>query len=371
MDTMVAEPGRAGKRPIVAGLTRRSDGSACDAAAMDDAEVRRAWMAGQRLEPRARGDAATVARAVVGLQAQDAAAARLAVRVRSRGLTAAAVDGDEAVVRTWAWRRTLHLLHADDVPWVLSLVAPGAARAVAARWRQLGLDEALYHRARALIGEALAGGPRSRADLRSALAAEGIDASGQRLPHLVGRAALDGLLQARLDGTYTALRLPPAPSREEALAALARRYLAAYGPAEPRDLAAWSGLAAADVRAAWATLGGDLEEVTVRRRPAWRLRATPAPPPRAPIVRLLPAFDTALLGHRSRELIVDPEHARRVRPGGGWLHPVVLVDGRAVATWRLAGGDVTVEPFSALPDEALPGLEEEIADVRRFGARQR
>jgi Winged helix DNA-binding domain len=122
------------------------------------------------------------------------------------------------------------------------------------------------------------------------------------------------------------------------------------------------------VHAAWATLEGRLEAVTVRGRPAWRLRGASAPPPPTdPVVRLLPAFDTTLLGHRSRELIVDAEHARRVWPGGGWLHPVVLLDGRAVATWRVARGDVSLEPFVALPDGAAAGLEAEIADVGRFG----
>ena len=336
---------------------------------MTDDEVRRLRMGGQRLEPRASGGAVDVVRAVCGIQAQDAAAARLSVRVRSTGLTAAGVDAEPGLVRTWAWRGTLHLLATEDAPWILSLVAGPRVRGAGARWRQLGLDEALYARARDVLAAAVAEAPRTRAELRAALAAEGIDATGQRLPHLVARAAVEGVLVAGLDDTYRAYRNAPPPARDEAIAELARRYLAAYGPAEPRDLAAWSGLPAADVRAAWATLEGRLEEVAVRGRPAWVLAGAVAPPPPAePVVRLLPAFDTALLGHRSRDLIVDRERARRVWPGGGWLHPVLLVDGRAAGTWRASRGRVTVEPFAPLPERARAALDAEMADVARFSA---
>src|SRR5690242_7576631 len=119
-------------------------------------------MAANRLQPRCQGGVADVVRAVCGIQAQDAAAARLSIRVRSEGLQASHVDAAEDVVRVWAWRGTLHLLAREDVPWVLALVAAGANRAVAARWRELGLDDALYERAREVI---LARVPATRAEL--------------------------------------------------------------------------------------------------------------------------------------------------------------------------------------------------------------
>ena len=293
-------------------------------------------MAANRLEPRCRGGVADVVRAVCGIQAQDAAAARLSVRVRSEGLVAADVDASEDVVRVWAWRGTLHLLAREDVPWVLSLVAPGAHRAVAARWRALGLDDAVYEQAREAI---LARLPATRAQLRDALAEAGVDASGQRLPHLVRRVALEGRLHHPLDGTFAPLDLPPAPPREEALAELGRRYAAAYGPASADDLAAWSGLPVRDARAAW--LESDVDGP-------------------GGAVRLLPAFDTYLLGYRDRSHAVPEEFTRRVWPGGGWIHPVVLVDGVAAGTWKVDGG---VDAWASIP---RAGLSAELDDVRRF-----
>ncbi len=257
-----------------------------------------------------------------GIQAQDAAAARLSVRARCEGATAV-----EGLVRTWAWRGTLHLLAPEDVPWVLSAVGPWRETE---RWRQLGLDEIAYERARATILDAL---PATRAELRERLGADG---EGQRLPHLAARVAREGQLELRLDDTFAALELPPPPPRKQALEELGRRYATAFGPSAPEDLAKWSGV-----------------------RGAPHEPGDPEPGPAS--VRLLPAFDTYLLGYADRSEVVAPEHAQRVFPGGGWIHPVVLVDGRAAGTWKIERGDVVVDGF-----EPLPGLADEIADVLRF-----
>jgi hypothetical protein len=78
-------------------------------------------------------------------------------------------------------------------------------------------------------------------------------------------------------------------------------------------------------------------------------------------LRLVPAYDELLLGWRDRTPVVAAAHARRVHPGGGLLRAVVLEGGRAVGTWQLRGGRVTVEPFVEIADAA--GLAAEIARV--------
>jgi len=50
-------------------------------------------------------------------------------------------------------------------------------------------------------------------------------------------------------------------------------------------------------------------------------------------VRLLPVFDEYLLGWKDRQLIASASRWKTIQRGGGWLHPVVLVDGRARGTW--------------------------------------
>jgi hypothetical protein len=185
--------------------------------------------------------------------------------------------------------------------------------------------------------------PVARPELRERLAAAGVDADGQRLPHLVMRAAREGLVCLGLDDRIQPLVVGDLPPREDALARLAARYLDGFGPAERDDLRAWSGLPARDVEAAWAAA------------PA----VSPARGGGEPSVRLLPAFDTYLLGYRERP--VPAEHAARVRPGGGIIRPTVVVDGVVAGTWRLDGDSVVVDAFGAVPP-----LDEEVAHLSRF-----
>jgi winged helix DNA-binding protein len=85
-------------------------------------------------------------------------------------------------------------------------------------------------------------------------------------------------------------------------------------------------------------------------------------------VRLVPNFDTYMLGYEDRKLTVEEKYSRRILRGGGWVHPAVIRDGLAVATWRYDGKNdvVVMEPFGA-PDSSLqPLLRNEVEDVGRF-----
>ena len=82
---------------------------------------------------------------------------------------------------------------------------------------------------------------------------------------------------------------------------------------------------------------------------------------------LLGAFDPYLLGYRGYGHVVGEEHVRKVWPGGGWIHPVVLVGGVVAGTWKLDGPRLVVDAFGAIPRE---GLEAEAQDVARFLGRE-
>jgi hypothetical protein len=324
--------------------------------------------------------------AVVGVQAQISSAGNLSVRARQGGLTAEGVERarvqERSIIRAWAMRGTLHVVATEDYGWLVGLLGPIAVAASARRRAELGLDEDVYARAlKASVELIAAGGPLTRGDLAAGLKARGIDVSGQRAPHLVGRASLEGVLCHGPDvkGKPTvALLADWAPNvvvdvkRDAALAELAVRYLRAFGPAGPRDLGAWSGLPQKDARAAFAAIGDPLEEVAVGGEPAWRLAGTPldAEPGSEPVVRLLPHFDTYLLGYEGRHLAVERPFGKRVLPGGGWLHPTVAVDGQVVAVWKAerAKGTlaVTVEPFGRLGRDLRAGITQEASDVARF-----
>ena len=353
----------------------------------DGDRLRRLRMRAQRLTGRRPREVAELVRAVGGLQAQDTKASRLAVRARSRGLDQEAVrkacNRDRSVVRTWVMRGTLHMVAAEDAGWLVALLGPGFAAGNRRRRLQLGLDDRRCEQALEVLPAVLADGPLSRGELVRALAAKGVrvDPGGQAPAHLVGYAAMRGLICRGPDlhgdeASYVLLEQWAGPGRalgpDEALAELARRYLVGHGPAAPEDLAAWSGLALGRARQAVALAAADLREVELGGRRLWAPAGTVAArSPAGPVVRLLGRFDDYLLGWRDRDLILDPAFARRIQAGGGWIHPAVVADGRVAGTWRArrTGGrlEVTVEPFAGrLPPGTGPALAAETADLGRF-----
>lgn len=330
---------------------------------MSDLAVARAHS--QRLLGKRLTDPAAVVREVVGVQAQDGTAGTLSIRVRSRGLTRDDVERalveERSIVRLWTMRGTIHFVAAEDAAWLVELLAPPTLRDTHRRLGQLGVPEADRPRSVALIRSALAQhGPLTRAALMRHLAREGIVTEGQAAAHLTRLAALEGHVcfgppergkpTFVLRDDWLGRDLPRMP-RDRAAAELAARYVRAFGPAEPEDFAAWSGLPMGDARAAWPSAA-----------PARRAIAAPDPP----ITRLLPAFDTYLLGYRSREFMVASGHAREVWPGGGIVRPTVVENGRAVATWTRNGTNIEIDPF----DEHDVRADDEVADFQRFlGAR--
>jgi hypothetical protein len=325
-----------------------------------------------------------------GIQAQDANAATLVVRVRSAGLVAADVERarvqERSIIRTWGQRGTLHLLATEDLGWLLALLGPVFIAGDRRRRAELGLDEETCIKGIAAMRDILANqGALTRAELVEQLAVKtGMRLEGQAAPHLIFRAAFEGIVCLGPDRgakpTYVLLddwvdsTKMISLSRDAACAELARRYIAAYGPAEQEDLAAWSGLSMGEVRAGWKSMANDLIDVEVAGRVGWMLKAHLARldefSVEAPVVRLLPGFDTYLLGYRSRNLVVLPQFGRRINAGGGMVHPTLIVDGRAMGTWRFkrwkGSMDVVLEPFEELAAEVQPGLEAEVGDIARF-----
>jgi len=323
-------------------------------------------------------------------------AAPLAIRARTNGLMAAGVEQarvrERSVVRTWAMRSTLHLVASDDLGWLLGLLGPGFAAAGKRRRAQLGLDEAASTRGVRIIRDAIVQcGPLTRAEVAERLAAHALPATGQAPIHLIALAAMQGIVCLGPDHgkkpTYALLDdwVKPGATlpREQALMELARRYLAAHAPATVEDYAAWSGLPLGEARTAWRELstelldvemeqagpGGDSKGGTlqiVRAQSPWLDALSDG----RTTVRLLPSFDPYLLGYRNRALAVPPEHAKRIHPGGGIIHPALVVNGQTAGSWRIKRSpkklEVVVAPFGKLTDEVVNGLEAEVADIGRF-----
>lgn len=359
---------------------------------LSDDQIRRLRLRAQQLSQEPAGEpvpAAQVVKRVCGLQAQDLRAAELAVRARSPRITAAVIEQarlqERSVLRLWAMRGTLHLLATEDFRWLLPLLGPVFIAAGDRRRQELGLDEAMSVKGVDVIQEALAEqGPLTRKEIAPYLQTAGIRTEGQALIHLIALAALEGVLCCgpERDGEPTYVRIKDwigrqpfiSLPREAALAELARRYFRAYGPASLDDLAAWSGLKIGELRPACQQIAGEMVQVDAAGQLNWlpkeQLEWVDLPQPESPLVRLLPRFDTYLLGYSSRKLAVAPQHEKRIHPGGGILHPVLLVDGRLLGVWGLKSRrgllEVVVEPFAVLAAPVRAGLDVEVAAMGHF-----
>ncbi len=327
----------------------------------------------QGLAGRPERDAAEVAGRLLAVQGQDPRGARLAVRARSEGLTAADVDRalseERSLLITWLNRGTLHLVRSEDYPWLQMLTTPPLLTSCGRRLRQEGVTTQQGEKAVKTIERSLAKeGPLTRHQLRERLDSAGIPTAGQALIHLLFLAAVRGVVvrgpMVGKDHAYVLVadwldRTKPV-DRDVALAELARRYVVGHAPANDRDLARWAGLPLRDARAGLAAIAAELVErddglVHLAKRP---------PVAEVPGPRLLGAFDPLLLGWSSRELILGP-HTHLVTLNG-IFKPFAMVKGRAVGTWKLNRGKVTVEPLGKVSKAATAALAADAADVERF-----
>jgi hypothetical protein len=322
--------------------------------------------------PPASGPVAATRR-LLAVQAQDPRGVRLAIRART---TQASVTDFEreltdrrALVITWLNRGTLHLVTAEDYFWLHALSTPPLFAANARRLAEEGVSPALAERGMSVVELALGEeGPLTRAQLRERLQAAGVPTEGQALVHVLMLANLRGLAvrgpMAGRDQAYVLVRdwlgEPPTVDRDQALAELARRYLAGHGPADDRDLARWSGLPLRDARAGLAAIA---REVVEREDGLLELAGAGAPAP-CPPPRLLGAYEPVLLGWREREFLVGAHQV--VFMVNGLFRPFALVRGRAAATWRLQGGKVSIDPLDELAADDAAALEHDAQDVLAY-----
>lgn len=333
----------------------------------------RARLAAQLLLGPAAGGVAQVVDRLLAVQAQDLRAARLAIRSRTVGLSAADVDRElnsRTLVVTWLNRGTLHLVQPEDYWWLQRLTTPQLANGNAKRLEQEGVSPSQADRGVAVIESAIAAnGPMTRAQLREVVSAADVPVAGQALVHILFLTALRGLTvrgpAIGHDQAFVLVREwlgdpPKVLERNAALSELARRFLAGHGPADERDLAKWAGITLGDARRGLRGVGPELQE-----RPDGLLdlagRATPNGRRRP---KLLGGFDPLLHGWVDREPVLGGNQS--IVTMNGIFRPFALVGGRAAATWTMPGGRVTLEPFAPLAAGVLVDLDREARDVERF-----
>lgn len=324
----------------------------------------------------------------LAMQAQDFPASRWVVGSRIPGSTEAdvlAAYDAGAIVRSWPMRGTVHVVAAEDLPWMLEHIGPRALSGVQARWKHLGIDESFLERARDAAITLLRGGGRAtRAEVTEAWREAGLDMTGQRSYHAVWYLSQTGTLVhgPTRDGEPEVVLMDewiPSPrvlDRPTALRELGRRYLRARGPATVDDLVHWTKLTKTDARKALDVDDRTIVEVEAPGGP-YRMLAEqldtldPGSVEVDRTVLALGAFDEHLLGYRVRDCVLDPEHATLVDPGrNGVFRWTLVAGGRVVGTWKRTRRTrrvvAEVEPFGALPERVLKAVPAAIEAWGRF-----
>jgi hypothetical protein len=329
-----------------------------------------------------------VVRRLCGVQAQVASSADLAVRVRQSaprngGVAQALADG--RLVKTWAMRGTLHLLHPQTAGNYLALLAMRRSWESGAWQRYFGVTPAQIEALRGIATEVLGDRALTREELVAEVCARrGYEHLGDALRSgwgtLLKPLAWQGdLVQGPMRGTRVTFMRPRAAARawagipdvEVAGPQALLDYFGAYGPATLRNFNTWlsrGAVAKRDLTRWMAQLSDQLATVEIEgteaHLPADQLDSLAAAK-RSSAVRLLPGFDQWVLGAGTDdERVVPPGRRASVSRTAGWIAPVVVVGGVVSGTWELDAERVRVSWFGELGAPPRARLEKE---VRRLG----
>lgn len=312
------------------------------------------------------------------IQAQDYEGSLWAIGSRMGSATRADVESAikrRTIVRTWPMRGTLHFVPAEDVRWMVELLTPRVLTSAASRHRNLALDEATFAKARAIIEASLQGGKQlSRPDITRKLEEGGIATAGQRGIHILWYWAQKGLICfAEHQGKQPSFALldewaphQASPSRDEAVAILAKRYFASHGPATVKDFGWWSGLTQKDIKAGIAALGQQLTELKDDSGVSFWYASNAEPVVSAPLLLLAP-YEEYMLGYKDRRDVLDARHAHHVTPGfNGVFGRIIVKDGMIVGTWRqsVKRNALSIEVKTFLSDDHLDSSQLAAAEDR-------
>ncbi|MBI1257534.1 MAG: winged helix DNA-binding domain-containing protein [Chloroflexi bacterium] len=315
------------------------------------------------------------------VQSQDYTAAKWAVGMRGQGFADAAVEQaftEGTILRTHVMRPTWHFVARDDIRWMLELTAPRVHQLSAYYNRQLELDDALFVRSDALLGNALRGGNQlTRAELSAVLEQAGITTNDLRATYIVGHAELEGILcsggRRGKQFTYALIdeRAPAARrlSRDEALAELTRRYFFSHGPATIQDFVWWSGLTVADAKAGLDSVCARLIEEVIDGVSYWLSDAS-ADSASGHSAYLLSNYDEYVVGYTDRSALYAADSAlHALDPRGNFLFShTIVVDNQIVGTWKrtFKKNEVVIAPKFLAP---LSTAQERafMDEARRFG----
>ena len=343
-------------------------------------------------------DPVELAGGLVGLHATDPVTVYLSARARlgdpSVEQLESALYAERTLLRMIGMRRTLFVLPLDLAAVVKAACTEAIAAAQRKRYARMIEEAGIAEDAEAWLGEAEAAAFAALEARGSAFASElsaevpqlreGIHfGEGKKWAGRIGMttwvlfllAAEGRIVRGAPRGKWTSSQWSwapaeswfgsPLPELEPALARveLARRWLAAYGPATVADLKWWSGWTLTQTRAALA----EVESVEVDLDGVDGLVLAHDLEPEAdvePWAALLPALDPTVMGWKERAWYLA-DHAPQLFDRNGNAGPTVWWNGRVVGAWagRL-DGEIAFRLLEDVGAESVRAIEAEAARLQ-------
>lgn len=310
------------------------------------------------------------------MQAQDYSMALWAVGLRmanaNRAIIENMIDSGE-IIRTHILRPTWHLVHKNDIRWMMELSAPYVKKATQYIDKKEGFTNELFLEVWKIIEAQFNQKDNlTKEDIIYCLSEQHITVSNLLATQIIIRAELEMLLcNGEKKGTYSLFekRIPPSSkiSKSEAIVKLTQIYFQSRGPATVKDFAWWSGLSVSDAKMGIAELGIKLDSFEFDKlkfyffEPKDRIVENP-------ISTLLPCYDEYTVGYSEGRNVVIPTDLNYSETGNGIFKPIILSENEIVGTWKKIKKSpfVEVQTFSNNKGVSIRKINESIETFNIF-----
>jgi len=297
----------------------------------------------------------SVVRDVAGLHASNTKTPYLSLLARVPGFKKEqlhnAIYQGHSLAKIRCVRKTLYVHCAENLPLLYAATGSTVAKASENYMIYRGVSLADYEVLSERILRMLAGSSLTAAQIKDELVTD-LDISAVLYYMcdcglLVRDSPVAGWLDKQhryslFSEVYPSLNLAALDERD-AVAALVREYIAAFGPVTDADIVWWTGLGKIRVRSALRSLRSELIDVRIcGQSDRYHMLEDHLGALRdlqsggSPNVNLLPALDGYVMGYTDRSRFLDPKYRDRVMDKSGNITNVVMVDGQILGVWDVA-----------------------------------